>query len=274
MDKKMVYRPDLAEDAEEFCPLCGAPVVMEEETLEQDNTPEQEVVPETIAALRELCVSRSVDAESRGFFLDSNREHHGGYGIYLDNDGDFVFYKNHSSGEKSIRYKGKDEAYAVRELYGRMKKDGCFPLTVKKNQPKENSSHGHHRSGSSGKHRRVQRKKRVVIAVALLLVLAVSAAAVYVWYANQPKDGYYHYHDDYYYLQKGSWYCYNSVMEKWEPVIPEAILMTNHKVYYRSIYYWEGSYITDFKDSGFYIVPGGREKPFSTRDFASSDNYL
>ena len=31
MDQKIVYRPDLAEDATEFCPLCGAPVAPVEE---------------------------------------------------------------------------------------------------------------------------------------------------------------------------------------------------------------------------------------------------
>ena len=44
------------------------------------------------------------------------------FGIYKDEtDGTFVVYKNKEDGTRAVRYKGSDEAYAVNELYQKMK---------------------------------------------------------------------------------------------------------------------------------------------------------
>ena len=50
MDKKMVYRPDLAEDATEFCPLCGAPVAPEEKSEPEAIPAQPETAPRTVTS--------------------------------------------------------------------------------------------------------------------------------------------------------------------------------------------------------------------------------
>lgn len=44
------------------------------------------------------------------------------FGIYQDGD-QFIVYKNKANGERAIRYQGTDEAYAVNELYLKLKSE-------------------------------------------------------------------------------------------------------------------------------------------------------
>ena len=44
------------------------------------------------------------------------------FGIYKDDvTGHFVVYKNKPDGQRAVRYEGKDEAYAVNELYQKIR---------------------------------------------------------------------------------------------------------------------------------------------------------
>ena len=45
------------------------------------------------------------------------------FGIYRDEDGEFVVYKNKSDGSRAVRYKGLDEAFAVNELYEKLRSE-------------------------------------------------------------------------------------------------------------------------------------------------------
>ena len=44
------------------------------------------------------------------------------FGIYKDGR-NFIVYKNKANGQRAVRYKGTDEAYAVNELYMRLKEE-------------------------------------------------------------------------------------------------------------------------------------------------------
>ena len=50
------------------------------------------------------------------FFLGQDIREPRAFGIYQDADGLFVVYKNKANGERAVRYRGRDEAYAVNEL--------------------------------------------------------------------------------------------------------------------------------------------------------------
>ena len=45
------------------------------------------------------------------------------FGIYKDSDGNFVVYKNKGDGTRAERYRGKDEAYAVNEIYQKLRSE-------------------------------------------------------------------------------------------------------------------------------------------------------
>ena len=252
MDQKMVYRPDLAEDATEFCPLCGAPVAPMEEPQPEATPAQPETTPRTVEELVALCDSFEVDPANHGFFIGKDEKDTPGYGLFLDAFGDYVFYHNHSSGDRAIRYKGRDEGYAVGEMYRRMKAAHLFHRPAARQESDGSSRSQHHHSHRSHRQRKKARRLRRIIAAAVAVVVCCVAAVVLRWRALQPKDGYYHYQGRYYYLQHRQWYAYDSVMDTWNKTQPDENVVDNHSLYYRSTYYWEGSPVSDFRQSGFY----------------------
>ena len=95
---------------ENKCPNCGAP--NENYTLPGAVSPEPKSIPE----LREYCGAREIPLREMRFFIGENYTKPRAYGIFQDGQ-DFVVYKNKADGQRFIRYRGRDEAHAVRELW-------------------------------------------------------------------------------------------------------------------------------------------------------------
>ena len=80
--------------------------------------------PKTIEELKEYCESNGFTSEKTRFFIGENYTKPRAFGIYKDEaSGEFIVYKNKDDGNRAIRYRGADEAYAVGELYDRLKKE-------------------------------------------------------------------------------------------------------------------------------------------------------
>ena len=79
--------------------------------------------PKTIEELKQWYIDRNLPPESvTRFFIGSNYKGAKAFGIYKDDITDkIVVYKNKADGSRSIRYAGMDEAYAVNELYKKLK---------------------------------------------------------------------------------------------------------------------------------------------------------
>lgn len=98
------------------CPACGAanPAFVRE----------AKQTPKTIAELEDWYKARNLPPyETTRFFIGIDYKKPKAFGIYKDGSGDFVVYKNKADGSRAIRYRGKDEAYAVNELYLRLKEE-------------------------------------------------------------------------------------------------------------------------------------------------------
>ncbi len=74
--------------------------------------------PKTIEELKRWYQDRKLPpAETTRFFIGTDYKNPRAFGIYKDtNSGEFIVYKNKDTGERVIRYKGWDEAYAVNVL--------------------------------------------------------------------------------------------------------------------------------------------------------------
>ncbi|MBP5600792.1 MAG: hypothetical protein J6X48_11065, partial [Lachnospiraceae bacterium] len=100
----------------------------------------------TIAELADWYKARKLPPyETTRYFIGINYKEHRAFGIYEEN-GEFIVYKNKDDGSRAIRYQGKDEAYAVNELYLKLKSEIL-------NQKARNAS-GHKSTGYSTSHRR------------------------------------------------------------------------------------------------------------------------
>ncbi len=116
MDKKCDYCDAQYDDSLDNCPHCGAanPYVRRGEG-----------VPRTIEELRAWYNTHNLpDERITRFFIGKNIKEPRAFGIYQDpQTGDFIVYKNKDTGERAIRYRGGDEAYAVNELYMKLKEE-------------------------------------------------------------------------------------------------------------------------------------------------------
>lgn len=102
-------------DTDEQCPNCGA--------ANSKLTRVAKQTPTTIEELKSWYRARNLPPyETTRFFIGQNYTGPKAFGIYQDGN-NFVVYKNKADGSRAIRYKGKDEAYAVNELYLRLKEE-------------------------------------------------------------------------------------------------------------------------------------------------------
>ena len=96
------------------CPGCGAP---NDSYLAY--TPSLDLTPKTIAELKDYCAVHQIPLEQLRFCIGENDHSPRLYGIYRD--GHYVVaYKNKSDGSRSVRYRGTDEATAVKLFLERL----------------------------------------------------------------------------------------------------------------------------------------------------------
>ena len=106
---KCDYCGSVFEDTLDRCPSCGA---ANAKRIVSDNK------PRTIEELAQWYIDRNLPpAEVTRFFIGRNYTEPRAFGIYRNEQGEFVVYKNKDDGTRAIRYQGFDEAYAVNELW-------------------------------------------------------------------------------------------------------------------------------------------------------------
>ena len=113
MRVKCSYCGDYIDDTELECPNCGAT----NEQLKRS----ADGIPKTIEELKTFAAQKNIPLSQMRFFLDYDMKEPRAYGIYKDEYGNFIVYKNKSNGERAVRYKGSDEAYAVNEIYQKLR---------------------------------------------------------------------------------------------------------------------------------------------------------
>lgn len=218
----------MVDETEKSCPNCGAPLSGVNRTA-----PGQ---PKTIEELKQWYVDHNLPPEDvTRFFIGKNYKEPKAFGIYKDDAGDYVVYKNKADGSRAVRYRGSDEEYAVNELYLRLKEE----ILNQKERNVERRA-GNVKSGSSsadiGKGFGKGIMKTLVIMMATYIGLGLFAMGlVFVFSIISPSDktdpkpseGYYSYEGNDYYKQGNDWYYYDASGNDWghtvEEKIPEAV---------------------------------------------------
>lgn len=105
---------NMYDDTLTSCPSCGA----ENKTVRMSDK-----APETIEDLKQWYLERGLPPyETTRFFIGIDYKQPKAFGIFQE-DAMFIVYKNKADGTRSIRYAGSDEAYAVNELWMRLKEE-------------------------------------------------------------------------------------------------------------------------------------------------------
>ena len=200
--------------------------------------------PETIEELQQWYVSHRLPPEEvTRFFIGKNYTGPKAFGIYKNEKGECVVYKNKASGERAVRYQGPDEAFAVNELLQRLKEEiakqkakrasrlvgqtGSISQTDSASQISSSTVDAldNVEADKSGIGRFLEdtadnifdfvsdkRKRKGCFTVFLF----IAALGFYIFGAgNSVPNGYYRYNGTHYYRQGSSWYYYNPTNRNW-----------------------------------------------------------
>lgn len=211
-------------DTLEKCPNCGAPSSGVKRSSDKQ--------PTTIEELKAWYAEKGLPpAEVTRFFIGEDYKQPRAFGIYKDSStGNFVVYKNKDTGDRAVRYEGTDEAYAVNELFQRLKQE---IIQQKANNLKKNTNglSGKVKSGIFGAllggvswiaH-------MVVFGIMTIAFGLVSLIAVGIFVIlTEPKTGYYNYDHTYYYYSSPTyadinWYYYDTDSDDWLGIPSEYI---------------------------------------------------
>lgn len=233
MKVKCEYCGSFISDTDPSCPNCGAP----NERLMRSAVG----IPKTVDQLKAFCASRNMPLERMRFFIGEDCREPRAFGVYREADGDFVVYKNKADGSRAVRYRGKDEAYAVNELYQKLKSE----VSLRRSAVSPASRSAPAGSGGAMAPRSKKRLIRIAIILAVLIVLSVSCTRAIML---MPDRGYYSYDGSYYYNDLESWYRYDSGSGQWFPDAVDPELNDNYGDYWQSSDYDSGYPATDFYD--------------------------
>ncbi|MDO4564484.1 MAG: hypothetical protein Q4C04_02575 [Clostridia bacterium] len=233
MKIKCEYCDNFVEDTEEQCPNCGAP---------NSNMIRSGIgVPKTIEELQAFCREHQIPLEKARFFIGENYVGPRAFGIYREEGGNVVVYKNKSDGSRSVRYRGSDEAYAVNEIYQKLKAE----VLQRKNAAAGTTA------SPVGKATGRTRMSGVIIGLIVLVAIVLFIASG----DNTPNDGYYYYDDYGYYFNSGSWYQFDDAQQEWLPADSvDEELNDSYSDYWAGDSYSGDSNVSDFSDSDYYSI--------------------
>ncbi len=235
------YCGQMIPETEQICPYCGAA-----------NKKVKRVaygVPTTMEELRAYCEAHNLPLQDMRVFIGENYRGAKAFGIYQDETtGNFIVYKNKADGTRAIRYEGNDEAYAVNELYLKIKER----VEVQKAHRKPSEP-----AGPGSIFLKSLTLKIVVLTMGFSLVLGF-------WRRMGPDRGYYMYQSHTWYYDRSDWYEWNDSGSEWTPAEADSELKKNHDEYYQSGSWDAAGEAGDFADSVYY-----REEDFADDDWDS-----
>ena len=239
-----------------FCTVCGAPVSQSGGAAVQA-APETERgrvrTPQTIEELLAFCERHELPLAKMRFFIGLDYPGAKAFGIYKDADGQFVVYKNKADGSRAVRYRGTDEAFAVREIFEKLKSEASVQRANAMSKRKSAASDGGTYGGAEEVSLPRQKHKANKLLIGILAVAAaVTIVRTVVHLKPHYQPGYYSYGGQTYYSQQDEWYGYDDTFNSWHPVIVDDELLQNADQYYTSYSYDTDYGVGDFSSSSYY----------------------
>lgn len=201
MQVKCEYCGAYISDSDEFCNQCGA--VNPNYNRSTDGT------PKTIPELKAWYRSKNLPPENvTRFFIGTNCTEARAIGIYEEN-GEYIVYKNKNDGTRAVRYKGKDEAYAVNEIYLKLKSEILNQKAHNINNQKNNDGSKNKSSFSDKVNMLLGSLLIVGVAIMVVLTIVSFVQGVIGTIKDIPYAGNYYEYDD------GVYYCESYVDDDW-----------------------------------------------------------
>lgn len=211
MQVKCEYCESFIDDTLEKCPCCGA--------VNKNHMRQAVAEPKTIEQLLEYAKAHKLPLQDMRFFIGQDYKGARAFGIYKDDSGNFVVYKNKADGTRSIRYSGRDEAYAVNELYQKIRSE----VSNQKMYQAQKRESANRTNGTQ--HRR--QSKAVLVAACIIIGLQL---LIVIFAQLGPQQGYYNYLGRDYYYFDNDWYGYDDDTG-WSDVNAPSELNDNYSDY-------------------------------------------
>ncbi len=268
-------------------------------------------LPQTIEELKQWYKDRNLpDENTTRFFIGKNYTGPKAFGIYKDEEtGNFIVYKNKEDGSRAIRYEGNDEAFAVNELFQKLKEE-----IRKRKSPQSILDDKSKPIGKIWGFLKVygllilgiilvfgrtflkytfiigipvivfylfysilinhNEKKKVIknSIIAFIIVIALSLFGKLIAYKYQ--DGYYAFDNETFYVLEDSWYAYDSLSDDWyyygtSYPIAESDSYDN---YYHGTIYSSNNFNTGFTESNYYSTYIDTDDDYDDNDYDWDDN--
>ena len=239
MKIKCDYCGNMVEESARTCPHCGAAL---SGVNRMAGSP-----PQTIEQLRQWYVDHNLPPENvTRFFIGKDIKSPKAFGIYRDSSGDFVVYKNKANGERAIRYQGGDEAYAVNELYQRLKAE----IADQKSRNTKRIVGDLPKNYEPLKSPKVKPVKvpPVIRNFLLITIVFLIFSGLSIAFDKSPIRGYYRYENTDYYYQKPNWYKYDQIEDDWHTTMDVPEVFEEESRSYRL----SGHKGKRFEDTGWY----------------------
>lgn len=272
MQVKCEYCGAYINDTDKFCTQCGA--VNDNLKRSTDGT------PTTIGELKKWYKDRNLPPEDvTRFYIGTDYKGARAFGIY-ESEGNFIVYKNKGDGTRAIRYQGPDEAYAVNEIYLKLKSE----ILNQKAHNIENESSGPKNGKPVSKFKSATDYIfgilcLIVFAGAIIFSIINAVSSMINHYRDVPYAGnYYSYDDNIYYCESyvyDEWYSYDPVNRDYVPVyLPDEMYDNINDFRYAEDEEWDSD-IERFEDTpmGEYVEEQRSSSSDSSYDWSSSDSW-
>ena len=228
------YCGQMIPETAQVCPNCGAANSRVKRTAYG--------VPATIEELRAYCSHHNLPLSDMRVFIGEDYRGAKAFGIYRDErTGHFIVYKNKADGTRAVRYEGDDEAYAVNELY----------LKIKERVDEQKSHMMKRDSKVSGEI--IQRSILKSLTFKIIIITTIFSLALPLLRTNiGPARGYYDYRNHTYYYDRSDWYEWDESYEEWTPTRVDFELKKNHDDYWQSATWREENGAGDFSESAYF----------------------
>lgn len=242
MKTKCSFCGSFISDTDEICPNCGA--------VNENLMRSADGIPKTIEELKAFSDKHNLPLKDMRFFLGEDFKEPKAFGIYKDDDGNFVVYKNKADGSRAVRYQGKDEAYAVNEIYQKMRSE----IRMRKQQKPSENDPDVKVGAQRAKQAKLKKKRKIADFFSIFLVIFLIVLYVVLSCVKSPGKGYYNYDDTYYYYDSSSWYYYDDYNNQWEKTYSiDDELSKNYKDYSSGSDYSADFGIDNFNNSQYYL---------------------
>lgn len=185
---------------DEMCPNCGAKNANFQRTVKG--------TPKTIEELKIYCDSKCLKLDKMHIHIGEDFKEPKAFGIYKDEKtGHFIVYKNKANGQRAVRYDGTDEAYAVNELYMKIK-----------DLLREAKAATSGRTSSSKGRSNPTKTPVLYYVICIFFLIVIVGALVYASIAaiiDRRYNGYYEHRGTTYYRHGSYWYEYDEDSESW-----------------------------------------------------------